>query len=134
MFGAVSFTKHADIDQYKYSGYGIGFDRHGRFSFPGIRFGRNVIIFGGDMSSSPRIDNKKKDILILGKGPAQGLEHTVAAEKLYLINFTESNNKFCLSLRYNGANNCLFVNGTEVIKFKTKDSEIVATPLCLVNI
>ena len=42
--------------------------------------------------------------------------------------------KFCLSLHYNGANSYLFVNGTEIIKFKAKDSEIVATPLCLGNI
>ena len=41
------------------------------------------------MSSSQHIGNKKKDILILGKGPAQGLEHTLAAEKLYSINFTK---------------------------------------------
>ena len=56
------------------------------------------------MSSSPHIDNKKKDILILGKGPTQGLEHTLAAEKMYSINFTKENTKFCLSLHYNGAN------------------------------
>ena len=56
------------------------------------------------MSSSPHIDNKKKDILILGKGPTQGLEHTLTAEKLYSINFTKENTKFCLSLYYNGAN------------------------------
>ena len=53
---------------------------------------------------------------------------------MYLINFTENNKKFCLSLHYNGANNYLFVNGIEIIRFKTKDSEIVATPLCLGNI
>ena len=51
MFGAVSLTKHTDIDQYKYSGYGIGFDRRGKVSF-GNGFGRNVIILGADMSSS----------------------------------------------------------------------------------
>ena len=56
------------------------------------------------MSSSPHIDNKKKDILIFGKGPTQGLEHTPTAEKLYSINFTENNKKFCVSLHYNGAN------------------------------
>ena len=50
------------------------------------------------MSSSPHIDSKKKDILILGKGPTQGLEHTLTAEKLYSINFTKENTKFCLSL------------------------------------
>ena len=62
LFGAVSLTKNADIDKYKYSGYGIGFDRHGSFSFPGTGLGRNVIIFGVDMSSSTKIDNRKKDI------------------------------------------------------------------------
>ena len=50
------------------------------------------------------------------------------------VNFTEHNKKFCLSLHYNGANSYLFVNGTEIIKFKAKDSEIVAYPLCLGNI
>ena len=47
---------------------------------------------------------------------------------------TENNKKFCLSLHYNGANSYLFVNGTEIHKFKAKDSEIVASPLCLGNI
>ena len=75
-----------------------------------------------------------KNILILGKGPTQGLEHTLSAEKMYLINFTEHNRKFCLNLHYNRANSYLFVNGTEIDKFKAKDSEIIATPLCLRNI
>ena len=86
------------------------------------------------MSSSPYIGNKKNDILVLGKSSTQGLEHTVTAEKLYSINFTKENTKFCLSLHYNGANSYLFVNGTEIIKFKAKDSEITAYPLCLRNI
>ena len=60
LFGAVTLTKNADIEKYKYSGYGIGFDRRGIFSFPGGGFGQNVLIFGADMSSSPHIDNKKK--------------------------------------------------------------------------
>ena len=42
--------------------------------------------------------------------------------------------KFCLGWHYNGANSYLFVNGTEIHKFKAKDSEIVASPLCLGNI
>ena len=103
-----------DIDNYKYIGYGSGFDRKGFFSV-GDKVGRNVIIFGVDISSSPHIDNKKKDILILGKGPTRGLEHTLTAEKLYSINFTKENTKFCLSLHYNGANSYLVVNGTEII-------------------
>ena len=53
---------------------------------------------------------------------------------MYSINFTENNKKFCLSLHYNGANSYLFVNGTEIIKFNAKDSEIVATPICIGNI
>ena len=53
---------------------------------------------------------------------------------MYSINFTVTKKKFCLSLHYNGANSYLFVNGTEIIKFKAKDSEIVAGPLCLGNI
>ena len=81
-FGAVKLTKHVDVDLYKFSGYGIAFDRKGFYSI-GDEVGRNVIIFGLDMSSSPHIDNKNKDILILGKGPTQGLENTLAAEKLY---------------------------------------------------
>ena len=53
---------------------------------------------------------------------------------MYLINFTRTGTKFCLSLYYNEANSYLFVNDIEIIKFKAKDSEIVATPLCLGNI
>ena len=86
------------------------------------------------MSSSLHTDNKKKDILVLGKWPTQGLEHTLTAEKMYSINFTVKKKKFCLSLHYNGANNYLLVNGTEMHKFKAKYSEIVARPLCLENI
>ena len=86
------------------------------------------------MSSSSHIDNKKNVILILGKGPTQGLEHALTGEKLYSINFTEENTKFSLSLHYNGANSYLLVNGSEIIKFKAKDSEISTYSLCLGNI
>ena len=64
----------------------------------GNGLGRNVIIFGVDMSWSPQIDNQKKYVSILGKGPTQGLEHTLTAEKIYSINFVENNKNFCLSL------------------------------------
>ena len=86
------------------------------------------------MSSFTHIDNKKNYILVLGIGSTQGLEHTLTVEKMYSINFTIKNKTFSLSLHYNGANSYLFVNGTEIYKFKVKDSEIVATPLCLGNI
>ena len=101
----------------------------------GNGFGQNVITLGVDTSSSVHVDKKKKDILILGEGPTQGLNGTIlTAEKIYSINFTENNKKNCLSLHYSGANSYLFVNGTEIHKFKAKDSKIVATPLCLGNI
>ena len=86
------------------------------------------------MSTSTHIDNKKKDILELGRGLTQGLESTLTAEKMYSINFTVTKKKFCLSLHYNRANSYLFVKGTEITKFKAKDSKIVASPLCLGNI
>ena len=87
------------------------------------------------MSSSVHVDNKRKDILILEKGPTQGLgEPLLSAEKMYSINFIKVNTKFCLNLHYNGADSYLFVNGTEIHKFKVKDSEIVPNNLCLGNV
>ena len=73
LFGAVTLTKNADIDKYWYSGYEIGFHRRSSFSFPGSGFSQNVLMFGADTSLSAHIDSKKKDILVLGKGPTQGL-------------------------------------------------------------
>ena len=106
MFGAVKLTEHPDIDQYKYFEYGIGFDRKGFFHLVNGT-GRNVKNFVVDMTSYLHFDNKKKDILIFGKGPTQGLEYTLTAEKLHSINFTKNNKKFCLRLDYNGANSYL---------------------------
>ena len=97
------------------------------FSHPSGGTGRNVIVFEADMSSSTKIDNRKKDILILGKGPTQRLEHKLSAAKMYSINFTEHNKSFCLSLHYSVADSYLFVNGTESHKFKAKDSEILSS-------
>ena len=123
LFEAVSLTKI----------YGIRLDRHGFFSHPSGGTGRNVIFFGVDMSSSTKIGKRKKDILIIDIDSTQGLEHTLSAEKIYSINFTENNKTFSLSFHYNGANSYLFVNSREFYKFKVKDAEIVATPLCLEN-
>ena len=98
LFGAVALTKNADIDKYKYSGYGIGFDRRSSFSYPSGGFGQNVTVFGADMNSSIHIDNKGKDILILGRDPTQGLgENSLTAEKRYSINFTVTKKIFVLS-------------------------------------
>ena len=56
------------------------------------------MIFGVDTSSCTKIDDTKKYILILDKGPTQGLEHTLSAEKMYSINFTENNKKILFEL------------------------------------
>ena len=82
------------------------------------------------MSFPTHIGNKKKDLLVSGIGPTQGLEHTLTVEKVHSI----SKKKFCFSLHYNGTNSYLFVIGTEIYKSKTRDCEIVASPLCLGNI
>ena len=95
LFGAVTLSKNFNIDRYGYSVCGIGFDRKGSFSFSNGGYGQNVLIFGVDMSFSVHIDNNnKKDILVLGWDPTQGLEHTLTAEKMYSINFIEKNKKF----------------------------------------
>ena len=86
---------------------------------------KDVIIFGIDMTSSVHTDSKKKYILFLGIGPTQRLDDTaLSAEAQYSINFSRSNNIFCLSLHYNGSNSILFVNATKIYQFKAKGSEI----------
>ena len=90
---------------------------------------------GADVSSSLHANNTKNNVLVLGKDSVQGINGTIYAEKMFSINFTKKNKKLCFNLHYNGANSSyLFVNGTELHKFKAKDSEIVASPLCLGNI
>ena len=112
LFGSVKLIKNSDIDKYKYSGYGIGFDRRGIFCNFFVNF-----------------------VNVLGKDVIQGLDNTTTyTEKMYSITFTKTNTKFCLSLHYNGSNSYLFVNGNEIHKFKTKNSEIIAAPICLGNI
>ena len=91
-------TKNADFNKDKHSGYGIKFDRKGKFSV-GNGFARICILFGVDMSSSVYVNSDKKDILILGEVPSQVFDDTILTpEKKYLIDFTENNKKFCLSL------------------------------------
>ena len=136
-------TKNADPDKYKFSGYLTEFEAHGDFSLSdGTGIGKNLIIFGTDMSSSVHIDDKKKqiiitkirirNILVLGKGSIDGLyDTTLTAEKEYSMNFTAQQKKNCLSLHYNRV---IVINFVEIYKFKAKDSEINATPLCLGNV
>ena len=116
LFGNVKTTKSADPNTYSYSGFGIGFDSPSLFSIPNFDWGKNAIVFGVDMASSVHAKNRNKNILILGKGQTQGLDHKET---------------FYLNLHYNGANSYLFVNCTKCIKFKAKDSETVSYPMCL---
>ena len=135
LFGNVKITKNADPDKYSYSGYGNGFDSCSHFSIPNFDWDKNAASFGVDISSSVHIDNNNRDILILGKGPTQGLDDTrLAAEAEYSINFSRSQRKFCLSIQYNGSNCFLSVNATKIYHFKAEDSEIKKYPLCLGNI
>ena len=87
------------------------------------------------MSSSAHVDNKGKDILILGEGLTQGLDDTtLTAEVIYPINFIQLGKRFVLRQHYNGSKNFLFLSATEVHQFKAKDSEIKDYTLCLGNV
>ena len=124
MFGGVKLTKNADPGKHIYSGYGIGFNSRSKFSSPEGGVGKNVIIFADDMGSSVHIDNKKKDTLILGKGPTQVLnDTTLTAEAQYSSNFSRPNRTFCISMHCDRSNSFLFVNATKIYQFKAKDSE-----------
>ena len=96
--------------------------------------------FGADISSPMDVNSKGKDMLILGEGPTQGLDDTtLTAEAKYLINFTQSEKRFVLSLHYNGSNSVLFVNSITLHQFKAKQKknkkkEIEDYALCLGNI
>ena len=121
LFEAVELTKNADVEKYRYFGYGIRFDGRGFYYHPSGGNGRNAIIFGGGMSSSVHANNKRKDILIIGKGQTQGLgEHSLTAEKMYSINFTKINTKFCLSLHYNGTNSYFLLMVPKFTNLKQK--------------
>ena len=114
-FGGIKLAKIADPYKYMYSGYGIGFDSRSLFPLPNFDWDKNVIIFGVDVSWSVHTENKKKDTLILGNGPAQRLhDTTLTAEAQYSINFSKSNRRFCLSLHYNKSISFLFVKTTEI--------------------
>ena len=96
--------------------------------------GKNAIIFGADMSSSVHIDNEKRNILILHEEPTQGLDDTILTEEaIYPTNFIQLNKRFVLSLHNNESNSFLYVNVTIIYQFKSKDSEIKDSLLCLSN-
>ena len=101
MFGAASLTKNGDIDQDRYSGCGIGFDRKIEFSFGSRGSGRNCIIFGADMSSSSHTNKKANNILVLGKDFVQGINGTTIYAKksirLILLKIIKSSVCYCIT-------------------------------------
>ena len=127
--------KLSDLDKCKYISHDIGFNSRSQFSWTDGSNEKNVNIFGVDNSSSVHIDSKNENILVLGKGPTQGLDNArITAESKYPINFTESGKRFVSNLHYNGSNSFLFVNKTKISQYKAKDSEIKPNSLCLGNI
>ena len=96
--------------------------------------GKNVLIFGADMSFSSHASNRANHIYLLGEGLMQGInDTTIYAEKKYWRNFTEHGEKFVLSMHYNGDDSYLFVNGRQVLKYKAKNDQLVKEKLCIGN-
>ena len=143
LFGAMQITKNAtDNSKSNYKGYGICFDEGSQFghtmserSRTPITYGRNVLIFGADMSFSIHATNRANHIYIMGNGLTQGInDTTIYAEKQYFRNFTELDVKFVLCLYYNGDDSYLFVNGRQELKFKCKTDQLVKEKLCIGNL
>ena len=142
LFGAMQITKNADTSKYNYKGYGICFDESEEFAhvrkngnFNGTTLGRNVIIFGVDMSFSKHANNKANNIYVMGKDYIQKInDTTIYAEKMYYRNFTNPGKKFILSLHYNGNNSYLYVNGNQELKFEAKADQLVKEKLCVGNL
>ena len=135
LFGAVKLTKNAYPGKYSYYGfyYGIWFDARGTYSLShGSGFGKNVIIFWVDKSSSVHGECRKTDMLILRKGPTEGLDDTtITIEAEYSISFSKQGDKLCLSTHCNVPKVFWLLI---IYQFKTKDSELSAYELCLGNI
>ena len=97
--------------------------------------GKNVIIFGADITDSKHENNQKQSILVLGYGSITRINDTeIYAEKSYTPDFTSDNKVTCLSLHYNSSNSFLYVNGKQVTQFKAKNTEINKEPIAIGNI
>ena len=140
LFGAMQITKNAtDNAKNNYKGYGISFDERSQFghtitedSCAHTTNGRNVLIFGADMSFSVHKTNRENHIYVMGDGFTQGIhDTTLYVEKNYWRNFTDPGKKYVLSLHYNGDDSYLFVNGRQEVKFKAKDDQVISEKLCL---
>ena len=143
LFGAMQITKNAtDSDKNNYKGYGICFDERSQFGHTitedgrtHTTNGRNVLIFGVDMSFSARATNRANHIYLMGDGLTQGINDTMLySEKNYWRNFTDPGKKFIISLHYNGDESYFFVNGRQELKFKAKTDQLVKEKLCIRNL
>ena len=143
LLGAMQITKNAtDNSKNNYKGYGICFDERSQFGHTiieggrtHITNGRNVLIFGADMSFSIHRTNRANHIYVMGDGFTQGIhDTTLYVEKKYFRNFAEPNVKFVLSLHYHGDDSYLFVKGRQELKFKCKTDQLIKEKLCIGNL
>ena len=143
LIGAMQITKDAtDNSKNNYKGFGIYFDERSQFGHTitedgraHTTNGRNVLIFGVDMSFSVHATNRANNIYVMGDGLTQGIhDTTLYVEKNYWRNFTDPGKKFVLSLHYNGDDSYLFINGRQELKFKAKRDQLVREKLCIRNL
>ena len=143
LFGAMQITENAtDNSKNNYKGYGICFDERSQFGHtitedgrPHTANGRNVLIFGVDMSFSVHATNRANSIYVMGDGLTQGIhDTTLYLEKNYWRNFTDPGKKFIISLHYNDGESYFFVNGRQELKFKAKTDQLVKEKLCIGNL
>ena len=124
LFGATNKVKNSDKKKWVCSGYGITFDGEGLWNFDND-FAKNIVIFGVGKSSSYHPDNRKNNFLVLGEGLAYVINRTlVSPGKMFGINFSKADTKFCLILHYNGDNSYWFVDGKEIFKFKADNKNV----------
>ena len=143
LFGAMQITKDAtDNSKNNFKGCGICFDERSQFGHTitedgraHTTNGRNVLIFGVDMSFSVHVTNRANNIYVMGDGLTQGIHDTkLYVEKNYWRNFTDPGKKFVISLHYNGDESYFFVNGRQELKFKAKTDQLVKEKLCIRNL
>ena len=123
LFGNLKISNTKNTLHYRYyDGIGVFFNSRGGYGATGVNERRNLILYGADMKHSSHATNKKHPIYILGKSFTQGLQYgaTIYAEHDYVkVNGSQVNEKFILSVHYNGDNSYLFINGVQQFKFKT---------------
>ena len=143
LFGAMQITKNANVNsKNNYKGHGICFNERSQFGHTitedgraHTTNGRNVLIFGVDMSFSVHATNRANKIYVMGDGLTQCIHNTTLyVEKNYWRNFTDPGKKFIISLHYNGDESYFFVNGRQELIFKAKTEQLVKEKLCIGNL